>query len=73
MQASRSKPLLIAPLIPLWAVLGFFAVSSLQGGPYLLVFLILWGLLLAVLFGYVLRQVLAARRSQRARRFSMRR
>ena len=65
MQARRSKPLLIAPLIPLWAILGFLAVSSLQGSPYLLPFTIVWGSLLAGLFGYVLRQTLAARRVRR--------
>ncbi len=64
MAARRSKPLLIAPLIPAWAILGIFASESLHGTRYFVPFLALWSVLLVVLFGYILRQAIVARRNK---------
>ncbi len=61
----RSKPLLLASLVPLWAILGIYAAETLRGTRFLSPFVIAWALLAAAFFGYVLRQTLAARRSRR--------
>ncbi len=62
MAGLRSKPLLIAPLIPAWAMIGIFVSESVHGSMYFLPFLILWSLLALLLFGYILREMLAAKR-----------
>ena len=62
MAGRRSKPLLIAPLIPAWAILGIFGSDALRGARFLIPFVILWTILGSVLFVYILRRLLAARR-----------
>ena len=62
MSRRRSRPLLIAPLIPGWAILGFFGVEQTQGRAYFLPFAVLWSALGFVLFGYILRETIAAKR-----------
>jgi hypothetical protein len=64
MIARRSKPLLIAPLIPLWGVLAFFGVETLRGTRYVAAFVVVMLLLLATLFTYVANQTLRARRAR---------
>ena len=64
MSGRRSRPFLIAPLIPGWAILGFFGVEQTHGSAYFLTFAVLWSGLGLALFGYILRQALAARRRQ---------
>ena len=61
MATLRSKPLLIAPLIPLWGISAFFGVEELRGTRYLPLFITVMLLLLATLFTYVANQVLQAR------------
>lgn len=58
----RSKPLLIAPLIPFLGILGIFGIDQLHGTRYLSAFVIVWCMLLAALFTYVLSRALEARR-----------
>lgn len=58
----RSKPLVIAPLIPLLAVAGFVGVSGLQHTHYLAPFVVGWCMLFAALFVYIASRTLAARR-----------
>ena len=64
MSPRRSKPLLIAPLIPAWAVVGFFVSEWLRGTRLYLPFVVAWGLLAFCFAGYILRQALEARRTQ---------
>lgn len=58
----RSKPLVIAPLIPLLGIIGFFGVDRLQHTRYLVPFVIVWCMLFAALFVYIGSRTLAARR-----------
>ena len=67
MAALRSKPLLVAPLIPLWGVSAFLGVEKLQGTRYLAAFVIVMVLLLSTLFTYVANQALQARRKRTGR------
>jgi hypothetical protein len=60
----RSKPLTIAPLIPLLGLAGIFGIDRLHGTPYLVPFVIIWSLLLAALFAYVLNRMMEARRAR---------
>ncbi|MGI4828625.1 MAG: hypothetical protein ACRYFU_10620 [Janthinobacterium lividum] len=62
MPVLRSRPLLIAPLIPLWGILGLIATERLHGSPFMAPFVVLWTLLLAALFAYVASQAMRARR-----------
>ena len=64
MNGLRSRPLLIAPLIPGWAVLGFFGVERMHGTVYWLPFAVLWSAVGLAFFGYILRQAIAAKRRQ---------
>ena len=64
----RSKPLLIAPLIPLWGLLGLFGIKELDRSRFLSVFVCAWALLLVALAGYVVRQAIQARRARLGRR-----
>ena len=58
----RKRPMIVAPLIPLWGILAFFGVEFLRGTRYLGPFVVVILLLLATLFTYVLNQALQARR-----------
>ncbi len=60
----RSKPLMIAPLIPLLGIIGLFGIERLHGTRLLSGFVITWCLLLAALFAYVLNRMLEARRTR---------
>ena len=63
MSPRRSRPLLIAPLIPAWAILGLFAVDPLHGTAYFLPFVVFWSLLGFALFGYIARKAIGARQA----------
>ncbi len=58
----RSKPLVIAALIPLLGIVGFIGVDRLQHTRYLVAFVVLWCMLFAALFVYIASRTLAARR-----------
>ena len=58
----RSKPLVIAPLIPLLGVVGFLGVDRLQHTRYVVPFVIVWCLLFVALFIYIAARTLEARR-----------
>jgi hypothetical protein len=60
--ARRSKPLLIAPLIPLLGIIGFWGVDQLQHTRYLVPFVLVWCMLFAALFVYIAARTLQARR-----------
>ncbi len=64
MPARRSRPMLIAPLIPFWAILAFFGVELLSGTRYLAAFVVMMLMLLAALFAHVLSRALQARRAR---------
>ncbi len=64
--AKRSKPLLVAPLIPFLALAGIFGIERLHGSRHFSAFVMVWCVLFAGLFAYVLQQALEARR-RRAR------
>ncbi len=61
----RSRPLLIAPLIPLLGIVGIYGLDQLHGTRYLTAFIIIWCVLLAGLFAYVLTKMLEARKSRK--------
>ena len=63
----RSKPLIIAPLIPLLGIVGVFGVERFHGTRLLPPFVVTWSLLLAALFTYVMNKTLAARRLRSAK------
>ena len=67
MAMMRSRPLLIAPLIPLWAILAFFGAEQLRGTNFWVPFLVVMVLLLAALFAYVANQVARAKRTRSGR------
>jgi prepilin signal peptidase PulO-like enzyme (type II secretory pathway) len=58
----RSKALVIAPLIPLLGIIGFFGVDHWQHTRYLAPFVVVWCLLFAALFVYITVRMLEARR-----------
>ena len=58
----RSKALMIAPLIPLLGIIGFFGVDRLQHTRYLTLFVVVWCLLFAALFIYIATRTLEAKR-----------
>jgi len=58
----RSKALMIAPLIPLLGIIGFFGVDRLQHTRYLALFVVVWCLLFAALFIYIATRTLEAKR-----------
>jgi hypothetical protein len=62
MMARRSKAMMVAPLIPLLGIVGFFGVNELQHTRYLAAFVIVWCMLFAALFVYIASRALAARR-----------
>jgi hypothetical protein len=61
----RSRPMLIAPLIPLLGIVGIFGIDQFHGTRFLSAFVTVWCVLLAGLFSYVLVRVLDARRARR--------
>ena len=63
MRTRRSRPLFVAPLIPLLGILGIFGAQQLHGTRYLSAFVVVWCMVLAALFTYVLSQALEARRA----------
>lgn len=64
----RIRPMMIAPLIPIWGLLGFLGVEHLGGTHWFAPFLLLMGGLFVLLFGFVARQAISARRLRRATR-----
>ena len=60
--ARRSKPLVIAPLIPLLGIAGFIGVDQLQHTRYLVAFVVVWSVLFAGLFVYIASRAMVARR-----------
>lgn len=58
---------MIAPLIPLLGIIGIFGLERLHGTRYLPAFVIVWCMLLAALFAYVLNKTLEARRHRAGR------
>jgi membrane protein YqaA with SNARE-associated domain len=63
----RSKPLTVAPLIPLLGIAGIFGIDRLHGTPYLAAFVITWALLLGGLFAYVFGKMMGAKRARPGR------
>jgi hypothetical protein len=60
----RSKPLRIAPAIPLLGIVGILGIDELQRTRYLVPFVVVWSVLLVALFGYVFNKMLEARRAR---------
>lgn len=58
----RSKALVIAPLIPILATIGLFGVNRFQHTRYLAAFVVVWCVLFAALFIYIVMRTLEARR-----------
>ena len=58
----RSKPLVVAPLIPLLGIIGFLGVDRLQHTRYFALFVVVWCMLFAALFVYIAARTLEARR-----------
>lgn len=65
---AKVRPAVIAPLIPAWGLLGFFGVQQFGGTRWFAPFLVLLAVLFVLLFWYVARQVISARRLRRATR-----
>ena len=63
----RSRPMLIAPMIPFLGIIGIFGLEQLHGTRYLSAFVIIWCLVFAALFSYVLARTLAARRIRKGK------
>jgi len=68
MAARRSRPFLIAPLIPLWGILAFFGVEQFAGTRFLAPFLAVMTALFLGLFYYVARRAMEARKLRRRQR-----
>lgn len=64
----RIRPAMIAPLIPVWGLLGFFGVQQLGGTHWFAPFLAAMALLFVLLFGFVARQTITARKLRKATR-----
>ena len=62
MTARRSRPLLVAPLVPLWGAVAFLGAEQARGTAFFVPFVIAMTALLAALFGYIARQTLRAKR-----------
>ena len=62
--AKRSKPLVIAPLVPLLGIIGIFGVDRLAHTRYLTAFVVIWVVVFAGFFVWVASQTLAARRAR---------
>lgn len=60
--ARRSKPMVVAPLIPLLGIVGFVGVDRLLHTRYLVAFVVVWSMLFAGLFVYIASRTWQARR-----------
>lgn len=58
----RSRPLVIAPLIPLLGIIGFLGVDRWQHTRYFVPFVVVWCMLFAALFIYIAARTFEARR-----------
>lgn len=67
MALRRARPMLIAPLIPLWGMVAFWGSEQLHGTRYLPVFVAVMALLLAGLFGFVANKAWRAKRMRKGR------
>ncbi len=63
----RSRPLMIAPFIPLWGILAFFGAERFRGTPFWAPFIAVMVLLLIALFSYVAAQTFRAKRMRSGR------
>lgn len=70
---SRSKPMMLAPLIPLWGVLAFAGLQQFAGTRFLVLFLVVMGIVFVALFSYVAAQVVKTRRARNLARKAVRR
>ena len=61
----RSKPLLIAPAVPLLGIAGLFGIERFHGTALLPAFVITWLLLMAAFLVYVFRKMMEAKRRRR--------
>ncbi len=68
MRSRRSRPMFVAPLIPFIGIVGIFGVEQFHGTRYLNAFVVIWCLVLAALFTYVLQRVLEAKRARKGKR-----
>lgn len=64
MAIRRSRPMFIAPLIPLWGVIAFVGLQQFAGTRYSVPFLVLMALLFVALFSYVATHVVKSRRAR---------
>lgn len=64
----RVRPALIAPLIPTWGLIAFVGVQQLGGTRWFIPFLAVMAATFLLLFGFVTRQLIAARRLRQATR-----
>jgi hypothetical protein len=62
--AKRSKPMIVAPLIPLLGIVGIFGVDRFAHTRFLTAFVVMWVVLFAGLFVWIASQTLAARRAR---------
>lgn len=60
----RSKPLAIAPLVPLLGIVGIFGIDQLAHTRYLTAFVVVWVIVFAGIFVWVASRTLAARRAR---------
>lgn len=60
----RSKPLRVAPAIPLLGAVGLLGVNELHGTRWLTPFVVVWCLLLVALFVYVFNRMMEAKRAR---------
>jgi len=63
--ARRSKPMVVAPFIPLLGIIGIVGVDRLANTPYRTAFVVVWIVLFSGLFIYVASKMLEARRLRR--------
>ncbi|HEX4155611.1 MAG TPA: hypothetical protein VHY48_08365 [Acidobacteriaceae bacterium] len=63
----RSKPLTIAPLIPLLAIIGILGVDRFHGTRFFGAFVIVWCVLFAALLVYIFNKMMQAKRARSGR------
>ena len=64
----RSKPLLLAPLIPLLGIVGLYGIEYFHGTRLLPAFVLTWVLLMAAFCAFVVKNMLEARKRRSAGR-----